>query len=185
MFKVENEIWSKIQKGDVAAFEELYDGFAGAMFSLSLEILSDRWEAEEVIQDIFSFLWKKPDAYSPQKGKFSSWLLVLTRNRSIDRYRSRKRRIDRGETDEILQSRPDQKDRDGADQATASDERDHLNRAFAHLPNEQREVLELSYFKGMNQQEISKYLNISLGTVKSRTRLGIEKLRNSLSTLRI
>ena len=69
MFKVENEIWSRIQKGDIAAFEELYDGFAGAMFSLSLEILSDRWEAEEIIQDIFSFLWKKPDAYSPKKGK--------------------------------------------------------------------------------------------------------------------
>lgn len=185
MFKVENEIWSRIQKADVAAFEELYDGFGGAMFSLSLEILSDRWEAEEVIQDIFSFLWKKPDAYSPKKGKFSSWLLVLTRNRSIDRYRSRKRRLDRGETDEILQSRPDQQDRDGAEQATASDEREHLNRAFSHLPDEQREVLELSYFKGMNQQEISDHLNISLGTVKSRTRLGIEKLRNSLSTLRI
>jgi hypothetical protein len=77
-----------------------------------------------------------------------------------------------GETDEILQSRPDQQDRDGAEQATASDEREHLNRAFSHLPNEQREVIELSYFKGMNQQEISEHLNISLGTVKSRTRLG-------------
>jgi len=185
MFKVENEIWSKIQKGEEAAFEELYDGFAGTMFSLSLQILSDRWEAEEVIQDIFSFLWKKPDAYSPKKGKFSSWLLVLTRNRSIDRYRSRKRKLDRGETDEILQSRPDQQDRDGAEQATVSDEKEHLNRAFSNLPKEQLEVIELSYFKGMNQQDIARYLNISLGTVKSRTRLGIEKLRNSLSTLRL
>ena len=185
MFKVENEIWSKIQKGDESAFEELYDGFAGAMFSLSLQILSDRWEAEEVIQDIFSSLWKKPDAYSPKKGKFSSWLLVLTRNLSIDRYRSRKRKLDRGETDEILQSRPDQQSRDGAEQATVSDEKEHLNRAFSNLPKEQLEVIELSYFKGMNQQDIARYLNISLGTVKSRTRLGIEKLRNSLSTLRL
>jgi RNA polymerase sigma-70 factor (ECF subfamily) len=93
--------------------------------------------------------------------------------------------LDRGETDEILQSRPDQKDRDGAEQATATDEHEHLHRAFQGLPNEQSQVLELSYFKGMNQVEIAKKLGISLGTVKSRTRLGIEKLRNSLSTLRL
>ena len=185
MLKIKNDLWEKIKDGDSSAFEELYDGFAGAMFSLSLEILGDRWEAEEVIQDIFSVLWKKPEAYSPKKGKFTSWLLVLTRNRSIDRYRSRKRRLDRGETDEILQSRPDQSDKDGAEKATVSDEREHLNRAFSNLPPEQRKVLELSYFKGMNQQSIAEFLDISLGTVKSRTRLGIEKLRNSLSNLRI
>jgi RNA polymerase sigma-70 factor (ECF subfamily) len=185
MLKIENNIWEKIRDGDSLAFEQLYDGFAGAMFSLSLEILGDRWEAEEVIQDIFAVLWRKPEAYSPKKGKFSSWLLVLTRNRSIDRYRSRKRRLDRGETDEILQSRPDQANKDGAEKATASDEREHLNRAFSNLPPEQRKIIELSYFKGMNQQEIAEKLNLSLGTVKSRTRLGIEKLRNSLSTLRL
>ena len=185
MQKIENEVWERIHNGDISAFEELYDGFAKVMFSLSLEILGDRWEAEEVIQDIFSVLWKKPEAYSPTKGKFSSWLQVLTRNRSIDRYRSRKRRLDRGETDEILSSRPDQMDKDGAEKATASDEHEHLHRAFTHLPQEQRQVIELSYFKGLNQQEIAKQLNLSLGTVKSRIRLAIEKLRNSLSTLRL
>ena len=185
MPELDSKIWSKIKDGDSTAFEELYDQFATVMFSLALQILNDRWEAEEVIQDIFAVLWKKPDAYSPTKGKFSSWLLVLTRNRSIDRYRSRKRRLDRGESDDILQSRPDQKDRDGAEHATASDEHEHLHRAFSVLPDEQRRVLELSYFKGMNQVEIAEKLDISLGTVKSRTRLGIEKLRNSLSTLRL
>ena len=134
----ENDIWEKIRDGDSSAFEHLYDCFAGAMFSLSLEILGDRWEAEEVIQDIFSILWRKPEAYSPKKGKFTSWLLVLTRNRSIDRYRSRKRRLDHGETDEILNTRPDQNDQGGAESATASDERDHLNRAFSTLPPDQK-----------------------------------------------
>ena len=69
MLKIENEIWEKIRDRDSSAFESLYDRFSGAMFSLSLEILGDRWEAEEVIQDIFSVLWKKPEAYSPQKRK--------------------------------------------------------------------------------------------------------------------
>ena len=181
---IEKDLWYRIKDGDSSAFGELYDGFAGAMFSLSLEILGVRWEAEEVIQDIFAFLWRKPESYAPEKGKFSSWLLVLTRNRSIDRVRSRKRRVDRGESDDILSAREDQSASDGAEQATASDERSHLRRAFKKLPPEQVKVLELSYFKGLNHEEISDRLQLSLGTVKSRIRLGIEKLRHTLSTLR-
>ena len=181
---IDNEIWFRIREGDANAFAQLYDGFAGAMFSLSIEILGDRWEAEEVIQDVFSYLWRKPESFSPEKGKLSSWLLVITRNRSIDRYRSRKRRLDRGESDETLSQKPDSDLIDGAEVATLSDERSHLQHAFLVLPEEQKRVLELSYFKGLNHQEISDRLNLSLGTVKSRIRLGIEKLRNSLSTLR-
>ena len=184
MPRIENEIWTRIKDGDSAALGELYDGFAAAMFSLSLEILRDRWEAEEVIQDVFSYLWRKPEAFSPDKGKFSSWLLVLTRNRSIDRYRSRKRRIDRTESDDILSSRSDQTQRDAAGEAVSSDERAHLRLAFSELPEEQRKALELSYFGGMNHVEISELLDLSLGTVKSRIRLGVEKLRYSLSSLR-
>ena len=182
---IKNEIWYRIKDGDASAFGELYDGFAGAMFSLSLEILGDRWEAEEVIQDVFSYLWRKPESFAPNKGQFSSWLLVITRNRSIDRYRSRKRRLDRGESDETLAQKPDSSLVDGAEGATQSDERSHLRSAFKNLPEDQRQVLELSYFKGLNHVEISDHLDLSLGTVKSRIRLGIEKLRNSLSNLRI
>ena len=185
MSKIENDIWFRIKEGDSAAFAELYDGFASAMFSLSLQILNDRWEAEEVIQDIFAYLWRKPDAFSPEKGKFSSWLLVLTRNRSIDRYRSRKRRTDRAESDEILGSRSDPNQSDAANEATKNDEKTQLRAAFCELPEEQRRVLELSYFKGMNHVEISELLEISLGTVKSRIRLGVQKLRYTLSSLRL
>ena len=141
---IEKDLWYRIKDGDSSAFGELYDGFAGAMFSLSLEILGDRWEAEEVIQDIFAFLWRKPESYAPEKGKFSSWLLVLTRNRSIDRVRSQ-RRVDRGESDDILSAREDQgSGRSGT--VAFSDERSHLRRAFK-APPEQVKVLELSYFK--------------------------------------
>ena len=185
MPRIENEIWSRIKEGDSAAFAELYDGFASAMFSLSLQVLNDRWEAEEVIQDVFAYLWRKPDSYSPSKGKFSSWLLVITRNRSIDRYRSRKRRLDRGQSDEVLNQKDDFSQTDGAEEATLNDERKQLKVAFRLLPPDQRQVLELSYFKGFNHKEISERLDLSLGTVKSRIRLGVEKLRNSLSTLRI
>ena len=104
MALIDNELWSRIHAKDESALAELYDNFSSAMFSLSYQILNDQWESEEVIQDIFSYIWRKPEAFSPQKGKFSSWLLVLTRNRSIDRYRSRKRRVYSSESDEILKS---------------------------------------------------------------------------------
>jgi len=154
------------------------------MFSLALEVLGDRWEAEEVIQDVFAYVWKKPDAYSPLKGKFTSWLLVITRNRCIDRIRARKRKVVRDEPIESLANRQDFQTKDGAEEASLSDERHQVKEAFKQLPGEQKEVLELSYFKGMNHQEIAEFLELSLGTVKSRIRLGMEKLRRILTTLR-
>lgn len=176
--------WERIRDRAPNSLADLYDGFAGAMFSLALEVLRDRWEAEEVIQDVFAYVWKNPQSYSPEKGKFSSWLLVITRNRSIDRMRSRKRKVVHGEPIEALSNRQDHSSQDGAEHATRSDERTFIQQAFAQLPEDQREVLELSYFKGLNHQEISTLLKLSLGTVKSRIRLGMEKLRRTLTGLR-
>ena len=176
--------WERIRDRAPDSLAELYDGFAGAMFSLALEVLGDRWEAEEVIQDVFAYIWKKPEAYSPEKGKFSSWLLVITRNRSIDRLRSRKRKVVHGEPIEALSNRQDHSSRDGAEQAVLADERENIKNAFAQLPADQKEVLELNYFKGLNHQEISDLLKLSLGTVKSRIRLGMEKLRRILTSIR-
>jgi RNA polymerase sigma-70 factor (ECF subfamily) len=176
--------WENIRDRSPNSLAELYDGFAGAMFSLALEVLGDRWEAEEVIQDVFAYVWKKPESFSPAKGKFSSWLLVITRNRSIDRVRSRKRKVVSGEPIEVLSNRQDLGSKDGAEEASRSDERSFLRSAFKQLPEDQREVIELSYFKGLNHLEISEQLQLSLGTVKSRIRLGMEKLKRALSNLR-
>ena len=165
--------WENIRDRSPNSLAELYDGFAGAMFSLALEVLGDRWEAEEVIQDVFAYVWKKPESFSPAKGKFSSWLLVITRNRSIDRVRSRKRKVVSGEPIEVLSNRQDLGSKDGAEEASKSDERSFLRNAFQQLPEDQRVVIELSYFKGLNHLEISEQLQLSLGTVKSRIRLGI------------
>ena len=176
--------WERIRDREPDSLADLYDGFAGAMFSLAIEILADRWEAEEVVQDVFAQIWKKPESYSPEKGKFSSWLLVITRNRCIDRIRSRKRKIVHGEPIEALSNREDHSSEDGAEHAVRSDERSSIQQAFIELPDDQREVLELAYFKGLHHQEISDQLKLSLGTVKSRIRLGMEKLRRTLANLR-
>ena len=184
MSPIETIHWERIRDRAPVSLADLYDGFAGAMFSLAIEILADRWEAEEVVQDVFAYVWKKPESYSPEKGKFSSWLLVITRNRSIDRMRSRKRKVVHGEPIEALSNRQDHSSVDGADHAVRSDERSSIQDAFGQLPEDQREVLELAYFRGLNHQEISEKLNLSLGTVKSRIRLGMEKLRRALVSLR-
>jgi RNA polymerase sigma-70 factor (family 1) len=184
MSPIDTTHWENIRDRATDSLANLYDGFAGVMFSLALEVLGDRWEAEEVVQDVFAYVWKKPEAYSPLKGKFSSWLLVITRNRCIDRLRSRKRKVVRDEPIETLSNRQDLASADGAEEATRADEREQIRSAFEQLPEEQREAIELSYYKGLNHQEISEVLNLSLGTVKSRIRLGMEKLRRSLTGLR-
>ena len=146
MSPIETIHWERIRDRAPDSLADLYDGFAGAMFSLALEILGDRWEAEEIIQDVFAYVWKKPESYSPEKGKFSSWLLVITRNRSIDRIRSRKRKVVHGEPIEALSNRQDHSTEDGAEHASRADEQTSIRNAFAQLPEDQREVLELSYF---------------------------------------
>ena len=184
MAPIDNTHWEKIRDRVPDSLADLYDGFAGVMFSLALEVLGDRWEAEEVVQDVFAYVWKKPESYSPLKGKFSSWLLVITRNRCIDRLRSRRRKVVHGEPIEALSNRQDYSSEDGAEHASRADEKTSIRKAFDQLPNDQREVLELSYFKGLNHQEISDHLSLSLGTVKSRIRLGMDKLRRALTGLR-
>ncbi|MBG30250.1 MAG: hypothetical protein CMI31_09660 [Opitutae bacterium] len=174
------QIWTQIKEGDTKAFSLLYDAFGGAMFSLSMKILNDRWDAEEVVQDTLAAFWKKPDSYSPRKGKLTSWLLVLVRNRSIDRYRARKRRKDTADIEVTLETQPHDEAKDGVTAASQSDDRKLLREAFLELPEKQRVVVEYSFFKGMAHAEISAKLSISLGTVKSRIRLGLEKLRRCL-----
>ena len=78
MSPIETIHWERIRDRAPDSLADLYDGFAGAMFSLALEILGDRWEAEEIIQDVFAYVWKKPESYSPEKGKFSSCLLYTS-----------------------------------------------------------------------------------------------------------
>jgi RNA polymerase sigma factor (sigma-70 family) len=178
-------IWSRIVNGESAALGELYDALGGILFSLSFRILNDRWESEEVVQDVLSSLWRKPTAYSPQKGKLHSWLLTLVRNRSIDRYRSRSRRKDVVEIDEVLlHTKPDLDATNAGDEAEKTDERAALQQAFKSLPDDQQQILELSYFKGLSHSEIADKTGLSLGTVKSRIRLGVDKLKRILSNLR-
>lgn len=165
----------RISSGDAEAFAELYDRNANILFALALRILNERRNAEEVLQDVFLQVWRSASSYDQQRGTIRAWLITLTRSRAIDRLRSVRARHDmtsvddeRGETPQLT------------DGMTSADRRIYVRRALDELPAEQRTVIEMAYFDGLTQTEIAERLSQPLGTVKTRVRLGMHKLRESL-----
>ncbi len=175
-------LMARIGAGDIAAFEALYERFGALVYSTALQALADTQAAEDVAQEIFVRLWRRPGNFDPKRGRFVSWLLSVTRNRSVDELRSRGRRR-RLQTDppEAAENSPDPSGRDDpALSALASDDRAAVREALAGLPQPQRQAIEMAYFGGMTQVEIAEALQQPLGTVKTRVRMGMRKMRASL-----
>ncbi len=168
---------------DVQAFEALYDRYARLVYSTAYGVLEDAQSAEDVSQEVFARLWKAPQRYVAARGKLFSWLLSVTRNQAIDEYRARRRRT-RNERQIIDQSASALL----ADTSTSGDfhwvelrdQRALVREALGTLPPEQRTAIALAYYKGMTQSEIAAALDTPLGTVKTRIRLGMQKLRTQL-----
>jgi len=168
------------------AFEALYDRYGNLVYSVSLRILGDVHAAEDVVQDVFLRVWRKPDHYDAARGRFMTWLMSVTRNRAIDERRSRGRRLRFEVGSAPLDGEGPQSD-DADDPALATlqaDERSAIRRALVGLPAEQRSAIELAYYGGLTQQEIARALGEPLGTVKTRIRLGMRKMRAALTEMR-
>jgi RNA polymerase sigma-70 factor, ECF subfamily len=167
--------------GDREALGQLYDLLAKPLYSLALRVTGDTSEAQDVVQDVFVQLWHKAADYDPVRGSYFSWAATLTRNRSLDRIRMRKRRS------EIIQTSaadigPAGDANLGSDDALWLREKATAVRAALRvLPPEQRQAIELAFFGGLTQQEISAHLGDPLGTVKARIRRGLLRLREALS----
>ncbi len=167
---------------DEVALETLYDRHGDYVYSVCLRMVGDVQLAEDLSQEVFLRLWRRPDLYDVSRGRFLTWLLSVARNRAIDERRSRGRRF-RFETppstgtEEVLEVVADTEERDVA---VVGEERVVVQRALATLPPEQRLAIELAYFGGYTQQEIAQGLRQPLGTVKTRIRLGLQKLRTVL-----
>ncbi len=168
-----------LEARDTRALETLYGRYGDIVYSVCLRMVGDVQLAEDLTQEVFLRLWRRPDLFDPIRGRFVTWLLSVARNRGIDERRSRGRRF-RHETppslaaEEILGAAPAA---DGIDQAVYSDDRLAVQKALASLPPEQRLAIQLAYFGGYTQQEIAQGLRQPLGTVKTRIRLGLQKLR--------
>ncbi|GMR09578.1 MAG: sigma-70 family RNA polymerase sigma factor [Anaerolineae bacterium] len=164
----------KVAGGDRRAFLALYDSYAAKVYGLALRVVSDPMTAEEVTQDAFVRLWTRAETFNPHRGRLSSWLLTITRRIAIDQIRLEARR-----PPEWKPSDPAKAMESVPDPASQTEEARWATLRFAldKLPDEQRSVIELAFYHGMSHSQIAEYQSTPLGTVKTRLRLGMEKLR--------
>ena len=167
-----------VARGNVSAFEELYDRYASTVYGLLLRILSNADDAQEVLQETFVKAWTSAKMFDAVRGSEVAWLMSIARSRGIDRLRSRKVRLER--EDEAGREISFLEHTTGADPVVQSEERIAVRSALAELPPPQRLALELAYFEGLSQSEIAARLGEPLGTVKTRMQLGMKKLRDRL-----
>lgn len=174
----------RIHSGDKAALGTVYDMYGKVVYSVSLKILKHVSDAEEATQDAFLSLWENADSLQGKPAKVLPWLIRVVRNRSIDKMRKANRRPPTAQT--IEPPEPGIQEKNHAEKTTALDallnlERaDRVKLAVSQLPPEQKVVIELAYFKGFTQSEIARELDESLGTVKSRTRYALIRLKTEM-----
>ena len=166
---------SAIRSGKEEAMAELYDRYSGVVYSVSLRVLGDAGTAEDVLQEVFLQLWRKPDLFDSSRGNLAPWLAVIARNRSIDTLR--KRRPESDVEDVVLAVEPDMAGE--ADRAAAMTK---VRTVLGGMPAAQRSALEMAYFEGLSHSEISAKTGEPLGTVKTRIRTGLLTLRKAFQT---
>lgn len=171
------EVLRAIAGGDEHALSALYDRYRLILFGLILRILHSQQEAEDVLQEVFLQVWRRASSFDETRGRPFTWLVTLARSRAIDRLRSLGSRERTAQ--EAARAVPDSIS-DAADDAVKSEQGEIVREALRELPEEQRRTLLLAYFEGLTQSEIAERLNTPLGTVKTRMRSGMMKLRELL-----
>ena len=171
-----------IVRRDEAALSALYDHYSRLVFSLAVRIVGERALAEEITADVFVRVWRSAASFAEERGRFVAWLMSVTRHRAIDELRRLSVRPEGSsvELNELLNTlHPDPLE----EVIEVKRQRELVRSALATLPSPQREVLELAYFGGLTQQEIAEKTGTPLGTVKTRMRLGMLKMRDELRRL--
>lgn len=171
-----------IVNGDERALRALYERYGRMIYSVSYRVTTDAHLAEECTQDVFVRVWRRARDYEPSRASVSTWLFAIARNRAIELWRSRARRLAHLETrtaeDLGTEARiVDESAPDPSEFIAAADEAVRVAKALAELPPEQLETLQLAYFEGLSHAEIAERLQLPLGTVKGRVRLALDRLR--------
>ncbi len=169
------QLLEAITRRDEQALAALYDRYASILFGLLLRILHDRAEAEDVLQEVFLRVWQRAADFDEARGRVFTWLVTIARSRAIDRLRaiqSRGRVAEEAARESAFTSAPS-----AVSDAIASEQRVVVEQALAEIPEEQRRTLMLAYFEGLTQSEIAARTGEPLGTVKTRTRAGLARLR--------
>ncbi|MGI8890747.1 MAG: sigma-70 family RNA polymerase sigma factor [Chthoniobacterales bacterium] len=180
--EVDVELVRRMNDGDEAAFATFYDRFSPGLFSMIYAILRDQKESEDVLQEAFVQMWKRTGSYDATRSSLFTWAVMISRHKAIDRLRSRQRqsRLSEAvatEASVIMTSAPEER----ADNALARhDERERVRQALAQLGDAQREAIDLAFFAGLTQTQISERVGAPLGTIKARIRRGLLALRDVL-----
>jgi RNA polymerase sigma-70 factor (ECF subfamily) len=177
----DGRIVGRMAAGDQDALGELYDRYARLLYSLALRIVGERAEAEDVLQEAFAQAWRQASRFEAGRGTVAGWLVTVTRSRALDRLRQRRARPEAGADSDFDR-------RNIADPALAVDlqlvtaeQAQRVRRALAALSDDQRVPLELAYYEGLSQSEIAAQLGVPLGTIKTRMRQTLRKLRDALA----
>ena len=171
---------ARIAVGDQSALAELYDVSSAKVFGLAMKILGDHAAAEETTLDVYTQVWRRISTYDAERGTPGGWLMTLTKSRAIDRFRSSY--LERGRHVPLEQAAELPGHEDTPEQYSAGLERQRfVQDALASLSVEQRQAIALAYYWGLSQSEIADHLKLPLGTVKTRMRLGMIKLREVLA----
>jgi RNA polymerase sigma-70 factor (ECF subfamily) len=174
-------LMARVAGGDTDALDLLYRRYARIVYGLALRILESSGLAEDAVQETFWRVWSRRATFQVGGGQFAPWLFGIARNYCIDELRRQRSRpmSSTGDPSQVLMAIPD--DQQSVDDLTWEGERRRLiTSALADLPDDQREVIELAYFRGLSQREIAEQLNNPLGTVKTRVRLALQKLKGLL-----
>jgi RNA polymerase sigma-70 factor (ECF subfamily) len=170
----------RMARGDQEALAQLYDRYGRLVYSLALRIVRDQRDAEEIVQEVFSQAWRQSGRYSAGRGSVVAWVLTLTRSRAIDRMRGRRARPEATASETALADLPD--NAPAADEQLAWAARTaQVRAALDSLPFLQRTAIELAFYEGLTHVEIAERLEQPLGTVKTRIRQGLLKLRDRLA----
>ncbi|HQR68856.1 MAG TPA: sigma-70 family RNA polymerase sigma factor [Thermoanaerobaculia bacterium] len=176
------ELLERIRGGDASALEALHARYASPVYSLVWKVLQNAEEAEDVALDVFWQVWRQADRYDPSRGAPPAWIFTLARSRAIDRLRARHRREDRTISFDDPEMNLDPLDEKASPDQVASfrQTRDAVREAMESLSPVQREAVELAFFQGLTHVEIAEKLRQPLGTIKTRIRQGLIRLKNRL-----
>jgi len=161
-----------VRLGDQAAMGELYDRYSSLVYSVALRVLGDTGAAEDILQEVFMQLWRKPEAFDSARGSLPAWLAVIARNRAIDALR---KRIPQTDLEGVMVA----VEPDLAGAAELKRAAEQIRRKLAEMPELQRSALEMAYFEGLTHSEIAAKTGTPLGTIKTRIRTGLTSLRTA------
>lgn len=178
----EVELLKRIKARDEEALAELYDLYNRLLFGMIISVVKKREEAEDVLQEVFVKIWERASTFNEERGNVYSWVVTLTRNKAIDRIRSKDYKTQEKATRDV--DAPDffleGEKYDPLETTIYSDRTELVKKALGEIPQSQSEVLKIAYYEGLTQREISEQLDIPLGTVKTRMRQGMIKLKDIL-----